>query len=241
MPLLHSPRGTVRALRALALGVLLPLALGACGVTESSTDVNQDRIWTGYELEYDGARDVTIARARFHIRDPEGASLDLGTGSEVRFAGQRLGREKQLGATWYEHTFAGHVASGSFHWVDTEGTTYTNPVTLRAIGFPAAPAPLDNDASYTVHFAGPALQPGEEVEVRLLRAGTIGGTATGRQTSVGATHVVVAQSEVAGFPPGAVTGELTRSSWVQPAQRTSAGGRIVLRYNASPVGITVVD
>lgn len=240
MPSSLVPRAArlVRRLRALAL----PLALAACEVTEPSGDVRQDRIWTGYELEYDADADVTVARATFRIGDKDGTTLRLTEGSEVRFAGQLLLADGDgFGGTRYERTLNGYVQGGTFRWVDADGRALDNHATLRPARFPSPPATIDNDASYAVAFVGPALVEGEEVEVRLLRAGSIGAGASGLQTLAGATQVVVPQSELAGFTPGAVTGELTRSAWIQPAQRTAAGGRIELRYRAPSVGITVVD
>lgn len=228
-----------------ALALVAALALPACDAAEPSEFVNQSRIHTDFDLHYDGDRDVTVARASFRFGGPNGTQLELSSPSRVEFNGQPLARVVQpvTNQTYYERTFAGPVMAGSFRFVDTEGASYDNTVTLRAIGFPGAVGPIDNDAAYDLPWTGAALAADEEVNVVLYRLGqNTASLAVFTQRDDGARSVVLDRAQLQNVQPGRVSLVMERKATTTAlAEPTAAGGRTTARYTPPSRTADVVD
>lgn len=238
---LHRTAG--RPAAALALGTALALGPAACGVTEPSDAVRQDRIYTEYELRYDGTRDVTVARAGFRFGGAGGTQLELTGASRVTFRGEPLTRvQVTSGLTYYERTLPGLVAEGAFRFEDTDGRAYANAVALRAIAYAGTPAPIDNDESYTLPFGGDVLAAGEQARVTLFRLAP-GAVNLGVfvQGDVGARTVVLDRGQLQNVAAGQVTLVLERRRVGPPAQAPAAGGQVTTSYAPANVTATVVD
>lgn len=238
----HAMRLTRGAL--IALLALSALAMSACQMAEQSVNVNQQRIWTSYELHYDANTDLTTAKASFRFGNSLGTPLDLTSPSEVRFNGEPLSRTVQPGTGFvsYERTFAGEVSAGTFRFVDTEGEAYSNSVTLRPVAFPAAVGPIDNDGAYAFEWVGTALASGEDVSVTLTRFGTQG-AALGlfRQTQDGSRTLVMDAVQLRSVTPGDVTLKMNREWTGTPTRAPDAGGKVTLRWTAREKVATIVD
>jgi hypothetical protein len=242
---LHRPT-TLRALRparAVAVG-FLTLALGACQMAEQSVNVNQSRIWTDYELHYDANKDLTTAKASFRFGSSLGTPLDLTSPSEVRFNGDLLARQVQIGTGFvsYERTFAGRVTSGTFRFVDTEDEGYSNTVTLDAVEFPASVGPIDNDNAYTFDWVGASLGSGEQVDVTLWRlAPGTASLAVFPQVQDGAHGVVMDALQLRNVAAGEVSLKMERRWSGTPSRAPDAGGRITKKWTAQDVVVDVID
>ena len=225
-----------------SLGVALTLA--ACQLAEQSVNVNQSRIWTDYELHYDANTDLTTARASFRFGSSLGTPLDLTAPSEVRFNGELLARQVQMGTGFvsYERTFAGQVSSGTFRFEDTEGEAYSNSVTLRQVAFPSSVGPIDNDGSYAFDWVGSSLASGEEVDVTLWRlaAGTAS-LAVFPQRQDGARGVVMDATQLRNVVPGDVTLKMERRWSGAPGRAPDAGGRLTVKWTTADKVVTIVD
>ena len=231
------------AVRAASLGVAL-LALAGCQMAEQSVNVNQSRIWTDYELHYDANTDLTTAKASFRFGSSLGTPLDLTAPSEVRFNGELLARQVQLGTGFvsYERTFAGQVTTGTFRFVDTEGEAYSNSVTLRPVAFPASIGPIDNDGSYAFDWLGSALASGEQVDVTLWRLTTGSASlALFPQSQDGARGVVMDATQLRNVSPGDVSLKMERRWSGTPARAPDAGGRVTVRWTTADKVVTIVD
>lgn len=235
---------SARALSAtLAFAATLALGPAACGVTEPSDAVRQDRIYTEYELRYDGTRDVTVARANFRFGGAGGTQLELTGASRVSFRGEPLTRAQLTpGLTYYERTLPGLVAEGAFRFEDGDGRAYENAVTLRPIAFAGVPGPIDNDESYALPFGGDALASGEQARVTLFRLapGTVN-LGVFVQGDVGARTVVLDRGQLQNVAAGTVTLVLERKRVGAPAQAPGAGGQVTTSYAPANVTATVVD
>lgn len=225
-----------------SLGVALTLA--ACQLAEQSVNVNQSRIWTDYELHYDANTDLTTAKASFRFGSALGTPLDLTSPSEVRFNGELLARQVQMGTNFvtYERTFAGQVTSGTFRFEDTEGEAYSNTVTVRPVAFPSNVGPIDNDGSYAFDWVGSSLASGEQVDVTLWRL--VPGSASlalFSQTQDGARGVVMDATQLRNVSPGDVALKMERRWRGAPGRAPEAGGRLTVKWTASDRAVTIVD
>jgi hypothetical protein len=220
------------------------MALAACDAVEPSEYVNQNRIWTDYELRYDGSRDLTVATSTFRFGGSTGTLLELSGGSEVRVNGWPMAKIVQpiTNLTYYERTFAGRLTSGSFLFVDTEGVAYENAIAPRFIGFPAGSlGPLDNDASYELYWEGPALGVGEDARLVLYRLEGGVDLAIFHQREYGARSIILDRGQLQHIEQGVVRMSLERTLSAVPAERTDAGGRITATYAAPDISIQIVE
>lgn len=226
-----------------ALAATAVLLLAACDVLEPSENVNQDRIWTEYELRYDGNEDVTTATASFRFGGSTGTPLELSEPSFVTVNGDELVMrvEPLTNVARYERDFAGLMPTATFEWVDTEGRPYVNDIALRSIAAPPTVGPIDNDASYELRWSGASLAAGEEVRAKLYRVFGGAAFATFTQRSAGATSVILDRAQLQYIQPGEVTLVLERHTTRPLTERTEVGGRITGVYGAAPVGVEIVE
>jgi hypothetical protein len=236
-------RAALATLPRLGASLAAAALLAACDLVEPSENVNQDRIWTEYELHYDADADVSAARATFRFGGASGTLLELSDGSHVSANGQTLSRRTQplTGITFYERAFAGRTPSATFEFVDLEGARYRNSVLLRDIAAPAAIGPIDNDASYEVRWVGPPLAPNEEVGAVLYRV--VGGASLAlfTQRDAGATSIILDRGQLEHLAAGDATLVLERRNVGVLAEATDVGGRIQARYTAEPVRVEIRD
>ena len=73
-----------RKLNVIWVMTLIILNMTSCKREDSDT-VNQDTIWTRYELFYDDNESKSYARATFRFSNAAGTKLELSEGAEVRF------------------------------------------------------------------------------------------------------------------------------------------------------------
>lgn len=227
-----------------ALVAVAALALSACDLAlEPSENVNQDRIYTEYELHYDAQQDVSAARASFHFGGANGTMLELSGDSEVLANGEVMTRRTQpvTDAVYYERNFSGIVPSVLFEFFDTDGASYINGIALRGIAAPSSIGPMDNDASYEVRWAGEPLSSGEEVGAVLYRI--VGGAtlALFTQRDIGATSIILDRAQLQNVGAGEAILVLERRTVGELDEPTEVGGRITARYTAIPVRVEIRD
>jgi len=142
---------------------MLLAGLNSCNV-EDSGDVNQDKIWTHYELFYNANDDKTIAVARFRFGSATGTLLQLNEDASVTFNGEQLPWDQ-----WYfGHVmdFAGLVDSGTFVYQDLDQLTFTNTVMpFDTVAFPNGFDTIYKSQANTLAWSGEPLAPNEHVGV----------------------------------------------------------------------------
>lgn len=208
------------------LPLLTGLLLFSCN-RELSNTVDQDRIFTVYELFYNANEDKTYARATFHFSNELGTRLELADPSKVAFDGDPLTFNPVL--AYYEREYAGFVQSGVFEWTDTEGNLFRNSVEVRPISYAADIDTIARDGSYELFWGGGPLLAKEIVTV------TINGEneqdaqvfATNNQ---GANSIILAKDKLEKIGHGPGTVFMDRSFIPAISEAPGAGGRLTGRY-----------
>jgi len=206
---------------------------------EDSDKVDQDTIFAEYELFYNANEDITYARAIFHFSNIFGTRLELSDPSNVTFNGDQL--LWKSGLAYYEKEYVGFVNSGTFVWTDTDGNTFTNPVSINEIDYPAVGFDtLPKSASYELFWDGDSLIALELVTV------TINGQVEGdvqvfTQASPNATSIVLGLNKLSLLGSGPGTVWMDRSYKPTPAETTSAGAVVTGRYRPLNKSIVIVD
>ncbi|MBL7825745.1 MAG: hypothetical protein JNJ57_03885 [Saprospiraceae bacterium] len=189
--------------------------------TEQSSDVNQDRIFTQYELLYNANEDITYARAWFRFGNATGTLLELSAPSQVEIDGQALNFVALLG--YYEKKIAGLNSSGTFRWEDAEGKVFENTITINPIDFGAGLDTIARNAALEIPFTGAPLAEHEIVGV-WINGENEGDAQAAVTIENGATAIIVAANKLANV--GAGPGKIYMDRRFTPplSESTSAGG-----------------
>ena len=205
---------------------LLTLVFTGC-VREPSDSVNQDKIFTDYELFYNANEDKTYARATFRFSNAFGTKLELAGISEVLFEGDILTFNQAL--AYYEKEMAGLVEQGTFEWTDTEGNQFTNSVSINEIAYPADLDTIDRSAAFELTWVGDEL--GEMENVTITANGENEGDAQVFVTNdMGSNSIILSKNLLEKIGEGPGTLFMDRRYQPGLTEATSAGGIITGRY-----------
>ncbi len=206
------------------------LILGSCA-KEESENVNQDTIYSIYELWYNSDLDKTTAQATFRFGGPTGTLLDLNSPAISKFNNDELLYNSLLGT--HKKEYAGFTSSGTFTYTDLDNNTFTNSTPIiDNIAFPTVDT-ISNTGAYTFTWVGNPVATGETISL------TIDGTQQGNfevfSTIVnGNTQIVLDANKLQAVGVGDATCTLRRSfnkSSIDEA--TSKGGRMALWYTTT--------
>lgn len=225
------------------LALMLALAtLAGCGTGEDSGDVNQDRIYTDYEVFYNSNEDKTHVIARFRFGHALGTVLELksDSGASVTYNGDGLAYSKFWGG--HHREYAGNtVAGGSFVYTDTDGRRYTNTVPAgSSIEFPSGFDTIDRSTAQVLAWVGSLLQPNDQVGI-FVGSWAWGDDALFWTDADGASEIVFGVKQMQNLALGTAEVFMDRWNAVDVAEGTPAGGRIRYKYRATNVVVTVID
>jgi len=219
-------------------GALTTLVLNSCA-KEDAADVNQDKIWTEYLVHYNENDDKTHVVARFRFGNAMGTLLELvdTTGASVSFNGTPM----PYSIFWSGHhlEFAGNVTTGTFDYVNTEGTVYSNsvPSGTDVIAFPSDFDTIAKSQAETFTWVGNPLSANQSVGIYV---GSYGWNkdALFYTNAVGANSLVMGVQAKNSLTVG--TGGLYMLRVVEnnSINGTSKGG--VIRYSYRPIDKSVV-
>lgn len=208
---------------------LLMLTFMSCN-NEESDSVNQDKIYTLYEFDYDKNTDITHARAWFRFGNLLGTPLQLKFPATIVFNGDTMAFKSTL--SYYELQFPGQLTNGAFVYKDLDNITYTNTITMaKAIDLPSTIDTIHRTINTQISCMGDSLGASEKFEVKVDGIGNSDEqffTATG----VGAYIVTLLSSQMTLITPGAGTIRLKREYKPTLQQKTLAGGSISSVYTA---------
>lgn len=216
------------------------LLLTSCA-KEDSNDVNQDKIWTEYELFYNQNDDKTHAIARFRFGGATGTLLELtdSTGANVTFDGAPMPYDPWWGAHHLE--FAGNVTSGTFVYTNTEGTQYTNsvPTGAESVAYPIGFDTIVKSQAETFAWAGTALSADQHISM-FVGTWTWGDDALFYTDALGATDLVMGIQAKSNLAEGSSTVYMDRVVKNTAIQGTSEGGVIRYKYRPTNVNVQIV-
>jgi hypothetical protein len=206
------------------------IVLSSCG-KEDSADVNQDKIYAEYELFYDKNNDKTYASAVFKFSNVTGTNLQLTAPSEIKFNGDVIPYDATF--AYYRKEYAGIINSGTFTFKDTDGLTYTNPVSLaKIITNPVIDTIKRANGAYTYTWVGDSVRQNELIGL------TIGSVANPLdlevflQGAVSSKNFVLPLTQLNGLAIGNSYCQLDRQVETNAPSVTSAGGKIRGKYRA---------
>jgi hypothetical protein len=194
---------------------------------ENSEDVNQDRIFTEYELYYNANEDKTYATARFRFGNALGTLLELTSPSEVRFNGDLLSFKS--GLVYYEKQYAGFVSNGTFSWKDTDGVEFTNVVSINTIDYPSTLDTIPRTAAFELFWVGDSLSAGETV-ILTANGIIVGDLQIFTQNNINSKSVILPLNQLQALGQGMGTLWFDRIFNQDLQQKTSTGGVLKGKY-----------
>lgn len=216
------------------------LYLTSCA-KEDSSDVNQDKIWTEYELFYNKNDDKTHAVARFRFGGSTGTLLELSdtSGAQVTFNGSVMPYNAWWGAHHLE--FAGKLTSGTFSYKNTNGTVYTNAVPAGAdtIAYPVGFDTIVKSQSETFTWIGNPLAPDQSVGI-FVGSWAWANDALFYTEDDNATNMIFGVQAKNSLSLGQATVYMDRTVRKNTINGTSKGGTIRYTYRPLNVNVSVV-
>lgn len=219
------------------LFIALPFLLFSCE-KENSEDVNQDKIYTDYELFYNKNEDKTTVVARFKFGGPTGTNLELTSGATVTFNGDPL----TYNAFYVGHVkeYAGKISSGTFIYTDVDNNQFTNTTPmLDTIAFQPGFDTIVKSQANTLTWVGNPLAANQSVGV-FIGSWTWGQDALYYQNQLGATNIIMGITSMNSLALGSSTVYMDRQNETNVVQGTSEGGKIRSKYRALNKVVQVV-
>jgi hypothetical protein len=230
----------LRFLFLLSIYACLSKLLVSCA-KQDSKDVNQDKIWTEYQLFYDKNDDKTKALARFRFGGATGTLLELtdSTGASITFNGQAMPYNTLWSAHYLE--FAGNVTSGTFKYTNTNGTSYSNTVPGGAdtIAYPIAFDTIKKSIAETFTWGGSALAANQSVSI-FVGSWTWAQDALFYTEADGATNLIMGVQSKSGLSTGPAIIYMDRAMRSSTINGTSQGGTISYIYRPKNDTVQVV-
>ncbi|MEA3447791.1 MAG: hypothetical protein U9Q98_04975 [Bacteroidota bacterium] len=211
--------------------------LSSCN-REDSVDVNQDRIYTLYELNYDANAEQTIAKATFRMGGAYDSKIKLSEGSSVTFNDSELSFNGIY--AYYTAEFSEWIDLGTFVFEDLDGNEYTNSVDMLYVEFPDEMDTIVQGETYQFYWDGDALTVNEEIIL------TVDGpldkdTKSFYVSEEGAEYIELSSTETATLSKGASILALERKYETESVDAPSVGGKIISEYKAASYATYVVE
>lgn len=205
----------------------LMLGLIACE-KEDSSDVNQDKIYTEYEVFYNANTDKTTVIARLRFGSPTGTLLEATDAANITFNGDTLGYN--IFYSGHTKEYAGLISTGTFVYTNVDGNQFSNtPPAMDLINFPADFDTIIKSQANTFTWVGNPLNSNERANL-YVGTWTWGQDAAFFAYTNGATNIVMGLNNLNNLAVGNSTCYLDRVQEVQVSQGTSEGGVIRTRY-----------
>lgn len=210
--------------------IILFIVAGLAACKKEVTDkIDQDKIFTVFDLSFNENTNTTTATATFRFSNLNGTRLELSDPSTVTVNAQNMEWSEENGN--YSHQFSGFVASADFVWVDLDGNSFTNTANIVDIAYPDTlpsytyadsvnyfmweGAPLDSFEIAYLEFDGPG-----ETDLRRFQ----------QVDTIGATTITIDSVRLSQIDSGLVNTILVKIYRPDLVEGTSKGGQISGRY-----------
>lgn len=224
--------------RIVFLSLLVISILTSCA-KENASDVNQDKIYTDYEVFYNQNTDKSWVVAKFRFGGPTGTILELDSTSYVTFNGDTLAYNALY--TGHFKEYAGRITAGSFKYENVDGQIFVNSIpAVDLIAFASDFDTLKKTQAQTITWVGTSLSSDEAVGI-LIGNGAWGQAALALQDLDGATNVVLGIPQMTSLAIGNSTVYMDRQHELDVMEGTSKGGKIRAKYRALNKVIQVVN
>jgi len=209
-----------------------------------SQPVDQDRIYTIYELYYNQSADETRARVTFKFGNSAGTLMELNEKASIVFQPQNESSEYELAfradVAIYEKVFDGLLSAGTFRFTDADGDMYTNNISVTPVNLPDSLAPLTKGQEWNLTWQGESLAEHESIS---LTFNSVDGESseTFYQGSEGSSQFALSPDQTGLIKKGNNMLIMDRRYQPETINAPSAGGALIGRYRPEGRQIQVID
>lgn len=222
----------------LAIALLSVLFFTACK-KEASINIDQNRIYSDYEVTYDQMANHTIARALFRVDHNSGKKLELTYPARVGFNNENLAW-RNLGGV-YDATRSGNHLNGSFTYFDVDGNSFINAgAIINPIDLPWGMNNISKNGNFFLPWEGAVLQSGETVKV-IISGGSQSGSKTFTATAIGSSYISLEQNKLNNLVTGTAQIQIQREKTTGLEQSNLSGGRITSTYKGRKVTVNITE
>ncbi|MFK7784970.1 MAG: hypothetical protein AB8B56_07635 [Crocinitomicaceae bacterium] len=205
---------------------------------EASSNIDQNRIYTDYEIVYHESANQTRAQAMFRLDNQSGKKIELTYPARVGFNDQNMAW-KNVGG-YYHSAYPGNGLNGSFTYFDFDENVYENTtVSIDPITLPFGFNSISTNGNFFLPWIGSSIQPGETVRVK-ISGGDQSGSEEFSTSIVGANYITLDQFKLNRLELGTALIEIEREYVSGIQQSTLAGGRITTRYEATRILVNIM-
>jgi hypothetical protein len=211
--------------------IFLILAATACK-KEVTDKIDQDKIYTIFDLSYDENTDLTTATAEFRFNNLNGTRLELSDPSTVTVNGDAMEWSEETGN--YMKQYSGFTPSAEFNWVDLDGNSFTNTANIVDIAYPSTlPTYTYADSINYFMWQGAPLDSFESVVLEFDGPGETDRTVFPAVDTIGATTITIDSTRLSRLDSGLVTTILVKTYKPELEEGTSKGGQLTGKYQPS--------
>lgn len=196
---------------------------------EETIDVNQDKIYTEYELFYNRSELVTYVRAKFKHKRSSGNTLKLSPPSFVSFNSRLL--SFNASTQQYETIYDSLVSVGVFNWQDNDGRYFTNPISINSIKL-LAPDTLDRNSDQVLVWEGEPISINESI-ILFIGSNLTQSYQYITYDDINSKSIILKKETLSQFPEGELLLNLQRTYTPRLMETTDAGGKIIGNYRDS--------
>ncbi len=220
----------------LGIAVMSVLFFTACK-KEASINIDQNRIYSAYEVEYNQANNQTTTSAIFRIDHASGKKIELTYPARVGFNGESLSWHNMAGS--YTGSRSGNNLHGSFTYFDVDQNSFVNAsANVNSIDVPYGLNTISKNGNFFLPWTGSVLQSGETVKV-IISGGSQSGSKTFNATAIGSSYIVLDQNNLNSLVAGTANIQIERTKTIGLQQSNLSGGRILCTYKGRKVNINI--
>ena len=222
----------------IAIALLSVLFFTACK-KEASVNIDQNRIYSDYEVTYSQMSNQTVTNAQFRIDSKSGKKIELTYPARVGFNGENLAW-RNLGGV-YESKRSGNHLNGSFTYLDIDENSFENTASvINPIDLPFGMNNISKNGNFFLPWTGAALQSGETVKV-VISGGSQSGSKTFNATLIGSSYITLDQYKLNDLVAGSAKIQIQREKITGLQQSSLAGGRITSIYQGRKITVNITE
>lgn len=223
----------------IGIALLSVLFFAASCKKEASSNIDQNRIYSEYEVTYDQSTNRTTVQAMFRLDHSSGNKIELMYPSRVGFNDENLAW-RNLGGR-YEGTRTGNNLNGRFTYFDQDQVSYSNAgPAVNPIDLPFGMNNINKNGNFFLPWTGSAVQNGETVRVRIS-----GGSQSGSEeftTSLnGVSYITLDQWRLDRLEAGTAYIQIERERQDNLQESNLAGGRITSKYKGTRILVNITE
>lgn len=222
----------------IGIALLSILFFTACK-KEASINIDQNRIYSDYDVVYDQTSNQTTAQAIFRVDSKSGKKIELTYPARVGFNDENMDWRKLGG--YYVSKRSGDFLNGSFTYIDVDENSFENlGVGINSIDLPFGLNNISKNGNFFLPWTGAALQSGETIKVK-ISGGSQSGTKTFNASLIGSSYISLDQYKLNDLVTGTAQIQIQREKITGLQQSNLSGGRITSTYKGRKITVNITE